>query len=69
MGFDKRIMVLGVGHYSVCMNGFETLGLGMKQALLLINSLAMWWAVGRNAVAVDTMFTFFQNAQKMSVVR
>lgn len=34
MGFDKRIMVLGIGHYSMCMDGFETLGLGLKQALL-----------------------------------
>lgn len=70
MGFDKRIMVLGIGHYSVCMDGFETLGLGLKQALLLINSSAMWWdAVGTNALAVDTAFTFFENVQKVSVVR
>lgn len=53
----------------MCMDGFETLGLGLKQASLLINSLAVWWvAVGREALAVDTAFTFFQNAQK-TVVR
>lgn len=62
--------MLGIDHYSVCMDGFETLGLGLKQALLLINSLAMWWvAVRRNALAVDTAFTFFQHAQKVSLVR
>ena len=70
MGFDKRIMALGIGHYSVCMDGFETLGLGLTQGLLLINSVPMWWAaLGRNALALDNAFTFFQSAQKMSGVR
>lgn len=68
MGFDKRIMALGIGHYPTCMDGFETLGLGLKRVSLLINSLAMWWvAAGREALAGDTGFTFFQNAQKTAV--
>lgn len=70
MGFDKRIMVLEIGHFSVCMDGFDTLGLGLKQALLLISNLAMWCiAVGRNALAADTAITFFKNAQKTSAGR
>lgn len=59
MGFDKRIMVPEIGHYSVCIDGFETLGLGLKRAMLLINSLAMWLiAEGRNALAVETALSF-----------
>lgn len=54
MGFDKRIMVLGIGHYSMRMDGFETLVSGPKHTSFLINVLAMWWAAfGREALAVD----------------
>lgn len=64
MGFDKRIMVVGIGHYSVYGWIWNT-GFRLKQTLLLINSLAMWWAaVGRKALAADTAFTFFIHAQK-----
>lgn len=70
MGVNNRIMVPGIGHYSVCIDGFDTLDLGLNQELLLINGLAIWsFAEGRKAWAEDTAFTFFQNAQKTSVVR
>lgn len=69
MGFDKRIMAPGIGHYSVCTDGFETLGLALRQTLLLINSLAMRWdAEGRDALAVDAAFASSQNASKTSVI-